>query len=45
MGTVARFIGRALDSAGDEAALKRLKAEVAEFTRGFPLYRSRLAKG
>ena len=42
MGQVAKYIGRALDHAADEAALAKVKAEVAEFTRAFPLYASRL---
>jgi glycine hydroxymethyltransferase len=42
MAHVARLIGRALDHASDEAELKRLKGEVKELTRAFPLYASRL---
>ncbi len=45
MAVVAKFIGRALDHASDEAALKTVRAEVSEFTRSFPLYASRLKKG
>ncbi len=44
MATVAKFIGRALDASGDAAALAKIKAEVAEFSRSFPLYQSRLRK-
>jgi glycine hydroxymethyltransferase len=44
MAKVASFIGRALDHAGDAAALAKVKAEVAEFSRSFPLYQSRLRK-
>ncbi|MEW6433245.1 MAG: serine hydroxymethyltransferase [Myxococcota bacterium] len=42
MATVAKLIGKALDRAGDAAALARVRDEVKEFTRSFPLYRSRL---
>jgi len=45
MAAVAKFIGRALDHASDEAVLNTVRAEVAEFTRSFPLYASRLKKG
>ncbi len=38
MVTIARFIHRALKSAGDEAALRSLRSEVAEFCLGFSLY-------
>ena len=38
---VARLLDAALGSAGDEAALARLAAEVAELASGFPLYESR----
>ena len=38
MAEVARFIAAALAASGDEAALARLGAEVAEFADGFPLY-------
>ena len=44
MAMVAKFIGRALDHASDEAALKTIRAEVSEFTKAFPLYASRLKK-
>jgi glycine hydroxymethyltransferase len=42
MGVVGRLIGAALDAAHDEAALARIKGEVKELSRGFPLYASRL---
>jgi glycine hydroxymethyltransferase len=42
MARVGELIGRALDAAADEAALARIKGEVAELTRHFPLYASRL---
>jgi glycine hydroxymethyltransferase len=45
MATVARFIGRALDHAADDAALATIHGEVTEFTKAFPLYASRLSKG
>ena len=38
MRIVASFMVRALDGAGDRAALRRLRGEVAEFASGFPLY-------
>jgi glycine hydroxymethyltransferase len=38
MATIAGFMNRALESAGDQAGLKALRAEVAEFCSGFPLY-------
>jgi glycine hydroxymethyltransferase len=44
MAVVARLIGQALDTPGDDAALARLKGEVKELTRSFPLYLSRLRK-
>ena len=44
MATVAKFIGRALDSHADAAALAKIRDEVKEFTRSFPLYRSRLER-
>lgn len=43
MAVVAAFIGRSLDRATDDAALKAIHGEVTEFTRAFPLYASRLA--
>jgi glycine hydroxymethyltransferase len=42
MATVAKLIGKALDGVGDPAALAKVRDEVKEFTRSFPLYRSRL---
>ncbi|MBL8909630.1 MAG: serine hydroxymethyltransferase [Archangium sp.] len=44
MAHVAKFIGRALDSHADAAALAKIRDEVREFTRSFPLYASRLRK-
>ena len=44
MANVAAFIGRALDHHADEAALVRIRDEVREFTKSFPLYQSRLTK-
>jgi len=38
MASIARFIHRGLQAVGDEAALKALKAEVAEFCSSFPLH-------
>jgi glycine hydroxymethyltransferase len=38
MGTVAALIGRALDAPGDEAALARVRGEVKELCRQFPMY-------
>lgn len=45
MAMVAKFIGKALDHASDDAVLNTVRAEVSEFTRSFPLYASRLKKG
>jgi glycine hydroxymethyltransferase len=42
MERVGDLICSALEQRGDEAALARIKAEVAEFTAGFPLYPRRL---
>ncbi len=42
MATVGAFIGEALDHAQDEARLAAIRGKVTEFTRGFPLYASRL---
>ncbi|MHB8879127.1 MAG: serine hydroxymethyltransferase [Myxococcaceae bacterium] len=42
MAAVAKLIGEALDHAGDDAALARVKGAVHELTRSFPLYRSRI---
>ncbi|MBL8934026.1 MAG: serine hydroxymethyltransferase, partial [Archangium sp.] len=45
MARVAALIGKALDNAADDAVLTTVRGEVAEFTRAFPLYASRLKKG
>ena len=45
MATVATLIGKALDHATDDAVLTKVRGEVAEFTKSFPLYASRLKKG
>jgi glycine hydroxymethyltransferase len=42
MRTVAALIGRALDAPADAAALARVKGEVEELTRAFPLYPDRI---
>ncbi len=42
MAEVAKLIGEALDNAGDDAVLARVKGKVKELSTGFPLYRSRL---
>src|SRR5512136_205573 len=42
MATVAALIGRALDAPADAAALARVKGEVEELTRAFPLYPDRI---
>jgi glycine hydroxymethyltransferase len=44
MAKVAGFIGKALDSHADMAALHKIRDEVKEFTKSFPLYQSRLEK-
>jgi glycine hydroxymethyltransferase len=44
MAQVARLIGKALDSHADDAALAKIRDEVREFTKSFPLYQSRLKK-
>ncbi|MDP1821818.1 MAG: serine hydroxymethyltransferase [Archangium sp.] len=44
MAKVAAFIGKALDHHADEAVLSKIRDEVKEFTRSFPLYQSRLEK-
>lgn len=44
MAKVAAFIGKALDLHADEAALHKIRDEVKEFTKSFPLYQSRLEK-
>ncbi len=43
MAKVAQLIGRALDHAGDEAQLAKVRGEVKELCGGFPLYRSKLS--
>ena len=42
MRLVASLIGRVLDAPGDEASLSRVKDEVRELTRQFPLYPDRI---
>jgi glycine hydroxymethyltransferase len=42
MRTVASLIGRVLDAPGDEASLARVKGEVEDLTRQFPLYPDRI---
>jgi glycine hydroxymethyltransferase len=42
MRQVASLIGRVLDAPGDDAALARVKGEVQELTRRFPLYPDRI---
>jgi glycine hydroxymethyltransferase len=42
MATVGALIGEALDHAGDEAALAKVRGQVKELARQFPLYASRL---
>ncbi len=44
MAAVAKLIGRALDHATDDAELGRVRGEVKELTKSFPLYASRLRK-
>jgi glycine hydroxymethyltransferase len=44
MAMVAKLIGSALDSHADAAALAKIRDEVREFTKSFPLYQSRLRK-
>ena len=44
MAKVAGFIGKALDHHADEAVLAKIRDEVKEFTKSFPLYQSRLEK-
>jgi glycine hydroxymethyltransferase len=44
MAVVAKLIGKALDAHADPAALTKIRDEVKEFTRAFPLYLSRLRK-
>lgn len=44
MEKVALFIGQALDHHADDAALSKIREEVKAFTKGFPLYQSRLEK-
>jgi glycine hydroxymethyltransferase len=42
MATVGALIGQALDHAGDDAALAKLRGQVKELAQQFPLYASRL---
>jgi glycine hydroxymethyltransferase len=42
MRRVAALIGRVLDAPGDDAVLARVKGEVQELTRRFPLYPDRI---
>ena len=42
MGQVASLIGRVLDAPADEASLSRVRGEVHELTRKFPLYPDRV---
>jgi len=42
MKTVAALIGRVLDAPGDEASLGRVKGQVEDLTRQFPLYPDRI---
>jgi glycine hydroxymethyltransferase len=42
MKQVAQFINRAIDARADDTGLAKIHAEVKEFTRAFPLYRSRI---
>ncbi len=44
MALVAKLIGRALDHAADDAELGRVRGQVAEMAKSFPLYASRLRK-
>jgi glycine hydroxymethyltransferase len=44
MAVVAKLIGRALDQPTNDAALEKVRGEVKELTRSFPLYLSRLRK-
>jgi glycine hydroxymethyltransferase len=44
MGQIAAYISRAIDAQHDAVGLAKLKSEIAEFTKGFPLYQSRLRK-
>ncbi len=44
MATVAKLIGQALDHAGDEAQLAKVRGQVTELATSFPLYASRLRK-
>jgi len=43
MKQVARLIVRVLDAPGDEAEIERVRGEVRELARHFPLYAKRLA--
>jgi glycine hydroxymethyltransferase len=42
MATIGAFVVEALDHASDEKRLAHIRARIQEFTRGFPLYTSRL---
>jgi len=42
MALVASLIGRALDAPGDEAALARIRGDVKELCRRFPMYQDRM---
>jgi glycine hydroxymethyltransferase len=42
MGRVAALIGRALDAPADEAALSKVRGEVKELCRQFPMYQGLL---
>ncbi|WP_338865268.1 serine hydroxymethyltransferase [Myxococcus stipitatus] len=42
MAMVGKLIGAALDAAQDDAALARIRGQVKELAKGFPLYASRL---
>jgi glycine hydroxymethyltransferase len=42
MATIGAFVVEALDHASDEARLGQIRERIKEFTRGFPLYASRL---
>ncbi|MFZ5468982.1 MAG: serine hydroxymethyltransferase [Myxococcota bacterium] len=42
MATIGKLVGKALDQAGDEKALARIRGEVRELCQQFPLYASRV---
>ncbi len=44
MAEVAKLIGRSLDHATDDAELARVRGDVKQLTKSFPLYESRLRK-